>query len=133
MNTYANIPDMARIYIIINDLTGPLRCSMAHYEHLRENPDEWRQQLHRMDIITSEFQRQDKHFRQDDSKDRSKNRTLPDKIQLNAGTEEKKKFRGTKRDFVLQDQIERRKKESRCFKCGRKKHQASDCEYGCVL
>ena len=28
----------------------------------------------------------------------------------------------------LQDQIDRRKKESRCIKCGRKTHQASDCE-----
>ena len=32
----------------------------------------------------------------------------------------------------LQHQIDRRKKESRCIKCGRKNHQASDCEYAWV-
>ena len=40
LNTYAKIPDMARINIIMNNVTGPLRRSMAHYEHLRENRDE---------------------------------------------------------------------------------------------
>ena len=43
------------IYIIINKLTGPLRRSVAHYEHLRQNPDEWRIQLVHMDIVTTEF------------------------------------------------------------------------------
>ena len=42
LNTYAKIPDRAMINIIVNKLTGPLLRSMAHYEHLRENPDEWR-------------------------------------------------------------------------------------------
>ena len=69
LNTYAKITDRAMINIIINKLTGPLRRSMAHYEHLREIPDEWRKQLVRMDIITTEFQRRDKHPGQDDSKD----------------------------------------------------------------
>ena len=105
---------------------------MAYYEHLLENPDEWRKQLVRMDIITSEFQRRDKHPRQDDSKDRSKKRTFEDRIQLKAGPEEKNKSSGSKRDIVPQDQIDRRKKESRCFKCGRKNDQPSDCEYGWV-
>ena len=35
LNTYAKIPDRAMINIIINKLTGPLRRSMAHCEHLR--------------------------------------------------------------------------------------------------
>ena len=69
LNTYAKIPDRAMINIMINKLTGPLRRSMAHYEHLRENHDEWRKQLVRMDIITAEFQGRDKHPRQDDRKD----------------------------------------------------------------
>ena len=73
-----------------------------------------------MDIITTEFQRRDKHPRQDDSKDQRKKRTFDDRIQLKAGTEEKKKSSGNKRDLVPQDQIDRRKKERRCFKCGRK-------------
>ena len=72
LNTYTKIPDRAMINIIINKLTGPLRRSMTHYEHLRENPDECRKQLVCMDIITIEFQRRDKHPRQDDSKDRSR-------------------------------------------------------------
>ena len=55
LNTYAKIPDMALINNIINKLTGPLRRSMAHYEHLRQNPVEWRKQLVRRDIITIEF------------------------------------------------------------------------------
>ena len=118
--------------IIINKLTGPLRRSMAYYAHLRENPDEWSKQLVRMDVITLEFQRRDKHPRQDDSKDRSKKRTFEDRIQLKAGTEEQKKSSGKKRDFVPQDQIDRRMKESRCFKCGRKNYQATDCEYGWI-
>ena len=118
--------------IIINKLTGPLRRSMPHYEHLRENPDECRKPLVRMDIITTELQRRDKHSCQDDSKDRSKKHTFEDGIQLKAGSEEKKKYSGNKRDFVLQDQRDRRKKQSRCFKCGRKYHEASDCEYDCV-
>ena len=132
LNTYAKIPDRAMINIIINKLKGPLRRSMTHYEHLRENPDEWRKQLVRMDIITTEFQRRDKHPRQDDNKDRSKKHTFKDRIQLKAGSEEKKRSSGNKRDFVPQDQIDRRKKASRCLKCGRKNQQASDCEYGCV-
>ena len=85
-----------------------------------------------MDIITTEFQQRDKHPRQDDNKDRGKKRTFEDRIQLKAGTEEKKKSSGRQRDFLPQDQIDSRKKESRCFKCGRKNHQASDCEYGWV-
>ena len=120
------------INIIINKLTGPLRRSMAHYEHLRENPNEWRKQLVRMNIITTEFQRRTYHPRQDDSEDRGKKRTFEDRIQLKAGSKEKKKSSGNKRDFVLQDQIDRRQKESRCFKCGRKNHQAADYEYGWV-
>ena len=134
LNTYAKILDRAMINIIINNLklTGPLRRSMAHSEQLWENPNEWRKQLVRMDIITTEFQRREKHPRQDDSKDRGKKRTFEDRIQLTAGTEEKENSSGNKRDFVPEDQIDRRKKESRCFKCGRKNHQASDCEYGCV-
>ena len=55
LNTYIKIPDRAIMNIIINNLTGPLHRRMAHYEHLRENPDEWRKQHVRMDIITSEF------------------------------------------------------------------------------
>ena len=55
LNTYAKIPDRAMINIIIAKLSGPLRRSMAHYEHLRDNLDEWRKQLVRMDIITTEF------------------------------------------------------------------------------
>ena len=132
MNTYAKIPDRAMINIIINKLTGPLHRSMAHYEHLRENPDQWRKQLVRMDLITTKLQQRDRHPRQDNGKDRSKKRPFEDRIQLIAGSEEKKKSSGNKRDFVPQDQIDRRKKESCCFKCGRKNHQASDCEYGCV-
>ena len=85
-----------------------------------------------MDIITTELQRRDKHPRQDDSKDRSKKRTFEDRIQLKAGSEDKKQKSVAKRDVVPQDQINRRKKQSHCFKCCRKNHQASDCEYGCV-
>ena len=78
LNNYDKIPDRAMINIIINKLTGRLRRSMAYYKHLGENPDEWRKQLVRMDIITSEFQRRDKHPRQDDSKDRGKEHTFED-------------------------------------------------------
>ena len=99
-NTYATIPDRAMINIIINKLTGPLRRSMAHSEHLRENPNEWREQLVRMEIITSDLQRRDTHSRQDDNKYRGNNGTFEDRIQLKAATEEKKKSRGNKRDFV---------------------------------
>ena len=63
LNTYAKIPERAMINIIINKLTGSLRPSMVYYEHLRENPDEWRKKLVRMDIITTEFQRRHKHPR----------------------------------------------------------------------
>ena len=83
-----------------------------------------------MDIITTEVQQRDKHPRQDDSKDRSKKHTFEDRIQHKAGSEEEEKPSGYKRDFVLQDQIDRRKKQSRYFKCGRKNHHASDWEYG---
>ena len=79
------------INVINNKLTSPLRHSMAHYEHLRETPDEWRKQVVRMDIITTEFQRRHEHPRQDDSKDRSKKRTLEDRIQLKARSEGEKK------------------------------------------
>ena len=105
---------------------------MAYYEHLRENPDEWRKQLLRMNIIPTEFQRRDKQPGQDDSKARSKKRTFEDRIQLKGGTEDEKMSRGNKRAFVLQDQIDHGKKESRCFKCGRNNNQASDCACGWV-
>ena len=52
------------------------------------------------------------------------------RIQLKGGSEDKKKKSGDKRDFVQQDQIDRRKKDSHCFKYGRINHQATDCEYG---
>ena len=132
LNTYTKIPDRAIINIIINKLTGTLRRSIADYEHLRENPEEWRNQLVRMDIITTQFQRRHKHPRQDDSKEPSKKRIFEYRIQLKAGSEEKKNSSGTQRDYVLQDRIDSRKKESCCFKCGRKNHQASACEYGWV-
>ena len=118
--------------IIINKLTAPLRRSMAHYEHLRENPEEWRKQVVRMDIITTEFQPRDKQPRQDDSEYPGKKRTFEDRIQLKAGSEDKKNKSGDKRDFVPQNQIDRREKDSRCFKCGRNNHQASEYEYGWV-
>ena len=120
------------INIIITKLSGPLRRSMAHYEHLRGNPDQWRKQLVRMDITTTEFQRRDKHPRQDDNKDQGKKRTFEDRIQLQQGSEDKKKRSGDKRDFEPQEEIDRRKKDGRCFKCDRKNHQASECEYGWV-
>ena len=131
LNTYGKIPDRAIINIIITKLSGPLRRSVAHYEYLRDNPDEWRKQLVRMDIITTEFQRRDKYFRQNDNKDRGKKRTLENRIQLKEGSENKNQS-GDKRDFVQQEQIDRRMKDSRCFKCGRKNHQASECECGWV-
>ena len=96
LNTHAKIPHRAMINIIINKLRGPLRHSMAHYEHLRENRDEWGKQLVRMDIITREFQRRDKQPRQCDSKDRSKKRTCTDRIHFKAGSEEKKKSSSNK-------------------------------------
>ena len=110
----SKIPDGAMINIIIHKLTGPLRRSMAHHEHLQENPDECRKQLVRMDIITTEYQRRDNHSRQDDHKDRGKTHTFEDRIQLKAGTGEKKKSTGNKRDFVPQDQIHH-SQEKRCF------------------
>ena len=124
---------MAMINIIINKLTGPLRRSMAHYEHLRENPSEWRMELVRMYIITTEFQRRDKHPHQDDSKDRGKKRTFEDRIHIKGGSEHKKKNCSNKRDFVPEDHIDRRKHDSRCFKGGRKNHQVSQCAYHCVF
>ena len=42
-----------------------------------------------MNIITTEFQRRDKHPRQDDSKDRGKKRTFEDRVQLQGGPERK--------------------------------------------
>ena len=68
LNTNTKISDSAVINIIIKELTGTLRRSMAHCEYLRENPDEWRKQVVRIDIITTEFPRRNKHPRQDDSK-----------------------------------------------------------------
>ena len=85
-----------------------------------------------MDIVTTEFQRRDNHPRQDNSKDRGKKRSFEDRIRLQAGSEDKKNNSGDKRDFVLQDQIDRGKNDRRCFKCGRKNHQATEYEYGCV-
>ena len=55
LNTYPTIPNRVMINIIINTLSGPLRRGMAHYEHVRQNPDECRKQHIRMDIITTEF------------------------------------------------------------------------------
>ena len=94
LNTYAKIPDRAMINIIINKLTGPLRRSIAHYKHLGENPAEWRKQLVRMDIITMEFQRRDKHPRQDDNEDCGKKCTWEDHIQPKGGSEDQKKQSG---------------------------------------
>ena len=85
-----------------------------------------------MDIITTAVQCRDKYPRRDISKDQSKKRTIQDSIQLKAGSEEKNESSGNNREFVPQDQIDRRKKESLCFKCGRKNYQASECEYGWV-
>ena len=85
-----------------------------------------------MDIITTEFQRSDMHTCQDDSKDRGKKRTLEHRIQLEAGSDDKKQKTGDKRDCVPQDQIDRRRKDTRYFKCGTKNHQGSQCEYGWV-
>ena len=120
------------INIIINKLRAPLRRSMAHYEHLQEYPDEWGKQLVRMDMITTELQPRDKHDCQDASKDRNEKRTFKHRIQLKAGSGEKKKFSSNKREFVPPDRIACRKQESRCLKCGRKNQQASDCECGCA-
>ena len=85
-----------------------------------------------MDIITTECQRRDKHRDQDDNKNRGKKRTFADKIQLKGGPEDKKKKSDNKCELAPHEQIDRRKTESRCSKGGRKKYQASDCEYGCV-
>ena len=94
------------INIIINKLSGPLRRSMAHYKHLRENPDEWRNQLVCMVIITTELQHTDKHPREDASKHRGKKRIFEYRIQLKEGSEDKKKKSAEKPDFVLQKQID---------------------------
>ena len=110
------------INVIINKLTGPLHRSMAQYEHLCENSEEWRKQHVRMDIITTEFQRKDKDPRQEDSKEQTKKRPFEDRIQLKAVSEAEKKSSGTKTNFVPQDQIDRRMMESRWFKCGTKNH-----------
>ena len=127
-NTYAKIPDRAMINIIINKLTGPLRCSMAHYEHLRENPDEWRKQLVRMDIITSELQGREKHPRQDDSKDRSKEHTFEDRVQLRGGPEKKDRSQqNSDGERVPYELKEKRKKDGLCFKCGMSNHKFDAC------
>ena len=128
LNTYAKIPDRAMINIIITKLSGPLRRSMAHYEHLRDNPDEWRKQLVRMDIITTEFQRRDKHPRQDDNKDRSKKRTFEDRIQLQGKSEKKDRPQyNSEGDRVPHEVKEKRKKDGRCFKCGMSNHKFEAC------
>ena len=56
LNTYAKITDVEIINIIMNNLSGPIRCSIANCEHLRSYPTEWRAQLLCMDIISTEFQ-----------------------------------------------------------------------------
>lgn len=72
----------------------------------------------------------DKNPRQDNNKDRGKKHAFEDWIQLKAGTEDEEVSRRNKQDFVIQDQITRRNKESRCYKCIRKDHRASQSECG---
>ena len=128
VNTYAKIPDRAMINIIINKLSGPLRRSMAHYEHLRENQDEWRKQLVRMDIITTEFQRKDKHLRQDDNKDRGKKSTFEDRILPHGGTKKRERHQfNSEGDRVPHEVKGKRKKDGRCFKCGMRNHKVEAC------
>ena len=116
------------INIIINKLTGPLRRSMTHYEHLRENPEERRKQLVGMDIITTGFQRRDKHPRQDDSKDRGKTRTFEDRVQLRGGPEKKDRpQQNSEGERVPYEVKEKLKKDGRCFKCGMSNHKFDAC------
>ena len=67
---------------------------------------------------------------QDDNKDRGKKRAFEDRIQLKAGTEDEEVSSRNEQDFVPQQQITRRKKESRCYKCIRKYHRTSQWECG---
>ena len=129
LNSYAKISDATMINIIINKFSGSLRCSMAHNEHLRSIPTEWWSQRVRMENITTEFQRRDKYRRQDKNQECSKKGTFEDRIQRKAGWGEKTQSSSNNRDFVPQDQIDRRKTESCCFTCSRKNQQAVDCEY----
>jgi len=55
LNAYAAIPEKQLINIILNGLTTKFRSHMAHYEHLRATPTEWRQRLIEMNIIGTEF------------------------------------------------------------------------------
>ena len=132
LNTYANIPDRAIMNKIIDKLSGPLRCSMAHYEHLHENSDEWSKKPVRMDIITTEFPCWHKQPCLYHIQYRGKKHTFEDRMQLKGGSEYNQKKSSDKRDFVQQAQMDSRLKARRCFKCGRDKHQASACEYGWV-
>ena len=129
-NCYTRIADAVRMNIRINKPSGPLGYRMAHCEHVGSNPTELRNKLVCMRIITMEFQCMDENPRQDDNKDRGKKRAFEDRIQLKAGTEDEEVSSRNEQDIVPQQQITRRKKESRCYKCIRKYHRTSQWECG---
>jgi hypothetical protein len=125
LNSYAAIPDRQLINILINGINHKLREAMAHYEHLRSRPAEWRERLVTMDITSTEFRTRDQG--KDKKRDHDGNRKLEDRISLRGGSAPSA---NKKPPRVPSPIVRKRRQEDRCLKCGRKGHFVADCRTG---
>ena len=94
------------ITIIINGITSCLRQAMAPYEDLHSDPSKWKEKLHQIDFISTEFQKKEQDNR---SKGQGKKRSLDERMQLRGGESGNEQKKG---EFVpMESCIIERKKE----------------------
>jgi len=125
LNVYTEMTDHHLINIILNGIPSRLRLAMAHYEDLRSNPMRWKQKLLEMDVATTEFHHKDSNAK---NEDKGKKHSFEDRTQLKRGDEPKDK--PTFGESVFNSTKDKRRKEERCIKCGRKGHFLCDCKTG---
>ena len=126
---------MELIRIILMGIKPDLRKSMSHYEKERSNLAEWRKRLVEMDLAEFEGQKRDNNNRWGNQRENQREnqgsnprkRTFDNTNKYTNNGKNENPAKNTKpaildRPWIPDETIEKRKKEGRCRKCGRKGH-----------
>lgn len=119
LNTYAQISDLQLIQIILMALKPDVRSSMAHYEHLRSNPIEWRRKLVEMDVADSQLKELSTTIPHDRKRPATAISTIHSRTERPLVPHQS--------TWISDDIIKKRKSEGRCTKCGRSGHMIREC------
>ena len=108
LNAYVKLSDLQMVDFISHGIKPSLYEDMKHYKDMRNDPDKWRHKLIEMDT----------------SSKKSSNSAFNSASSSLAPKSAAKQYR---KDKISKEQMNKRKEDKRCLKCGRSNHMIKDC------